>query len=295
MGKLHTIFSLTYPFLRLSHSIRNAICIKQTGRLRILLYHDIAPEDQKSFARQLRWLASHWNFVSPQQFASMVAGTEQIKGNNLLLSFDDSFASNRVVAESILNPMGIKALFFVVSDFAAINCPKEARAFVANHICPGMAVEDVPKYQYNMGWKDLEALLEQGHTIGAHTKTHARLSAITAQSVLHSEIVTSADILEQLLGIKVKHFSFTFGNIDSFSLQAMSVARQRFPFVYSGLRGDNAGDVSPLALRRESTTARDSHLLLGAFLEGGGDFRYSKSNQILDKWVEEGVPSIARD
>jgi peptidoglycan/xylan/chitin deacetylase (PgdA/CDA1 family) len=285
MGKLHSLFSLTYPFLRFSHTIRNVIRFEQTGRLRILLYHDIAPEDQKNFAAQLRWLSKRWHFVSPQEFASMVVGKEQIKGNNLLLSFDDGFASNRVVAENILNPMGIKALFFVVSDFAAIEYPEEARTFIANHICPGMAVGDVPEYQFNMGWDDLEALLEQGHTIGAHTKTHARLSKITKQDDLHNELVTSADTLEQHLGTRIEHFAFTFGNLASFSTQALAVARQRYGFVYSGLRGDNFGNISPFALRRDSITAHESRMLLGAFLEGGADFRYAKSSQVLDQWA----------
>lgn len=56
----------------------------------------------------------------------MLAGDETINGRNLLLSFDDGFASNRDVAEKILNPLDIKALFFVVSDFVNLKDCREA-------------------------------------------------------------------------------------------------------------------------------------------------------------------------
>ena len=48
-------------------------------------------------------------------------------GDNLMITFDDGFFSNRDIAEKILNPMGIQALFFVVSDFVNIDDHDEAK------------------------------------------------------------------------------------------------------------------------------------------------------------------------
>ena len=62
----------------------------------------------------------------------MISGKIPIIGNNLLITFDDGLASNRVVAEKILNPMGIKAIFFIISEFAKIKKPSEARKFVSD-------------------------------------------------------------------------------------------------------------------------------------------------------------------
>jgi hypothetical protein len=92
-------------------------------------------------------------------------------------------------------------------------------------------------------------------------------------------------MLENRLGIKVEHFAYTFGDLASFSEQALKVASRRFKYVYSGLRGDNAMG-GRTALRRDSLSPRASHSLIGAFLEGGADFRYSKSRQLLDQWAE---------
>jgi hypothetical protein len=62
------------------------------------------------------------------------------------------------------------------------------------------------------------------------------------------------------------------------------IARRRFSFIYSGLRGDNAGCVSPFALRRDATTAQDSMAMLGAFVEGAADFHYARFRAQLDAW-----------
>ena len=99
----HLLAGAYYP-LKLARALGRPLGLASPHRLRVLFYHDIAPHDQPHFAAQLRWLARSWNLVSPKQFAAMVSGEEPIRGRNLLLTFDDGFASNRVVAEEVLNP-----------------------------------------------------------------------------------------------------------------------------------------------------------------------------------------------
>jgi peptidoglycan/xylan/chitin deacetylase (PgdA/CDA1 family) len=287
----HIVASAYYP-LRTLKAVGRSIGLAPGNQLRVLLYHDIAPVDQANFAAQLRWLQRSWNFVSVGQFESMVSGKEQIHGRNLLLTFDDGFTSNRVVAEEVLKPLGIQALFFAVSGLVGITDRLEARRLIAERIYPGTRAEELPAHWCNMGWGDLEALLEQGHAIGCHTGTHARLSGVDSPDGLEREITSSADTLEQRLGVSIDHFSYTFGNLASFSEEALAVARRRFRFIYSGLRGDNAQGVSPFALRRDSAEFQDefsnytvfSNRLLGAFLEGAADAHYAPSRARLDAW-----------
>lgn len=248
------------------------------------MYHDIAPHEQERFAAQLRWLAQSWNFVSPQQFEDMIRGDAPIKGANLLLSFDDGFASNRKVAEEILNPMGIKALFFVVSDFIDLSEGDDYRAFIVRYICPGLTPETLPDHWRNMTWDDLLWLCETGHTIGAHTRTHVRLSELQQATDLEVEIIDSADMLERKLGLKVEHFAYPFGDLASFSSSALAVARQRFCFIYTGLRGDNARGAPPWVLRRDVIFPSNSFGLIGALLEGGADIRYAKDLALCESW-----------
>lgn len=288
----HRILASAYYPIKLAKAVARPLGLARTNQLRVLLYHDIDPRHHGDFTAQLQWLKRSWNFVSVEHFAAMASGQEPVRGRNLLLTFDDGFTSNRTVAEAVLNPMGIRALFFVVSELVGIEDREVARRLIAERIYPGTIAEDLPAHWANMRWSDLEALLDQGHSIGCHTASHARLSAIDSTSGLEREIIASADLLEQRLGVPIEHFSYTFGDLGSFSEAALDVARRRYRFIYSGLRGDNAEGISPLALRRDSAEFQDSrsnytifsNRLLGACLEGAADAHYAKSCSTLDVW-----------
>ena len=223
----------------------------------------------------------------------MISGNDPIKGHNLLLTFDDGFISNRMLAEEVLKPMKISALFFVISDFVEISDLQLSREFISKNIYDDIKTQEVPSGWENMGWKDLEALLEQGHTIGAHTMTHARLSSIKSGFHLNKEIVVSADKLSSHLGVPIDHFSYPYGDIASFSIKAMAIAKQRFKFVHSGLRGDNSKESSSFAICRDSAATQNlanheysvfENPLLGSFLLGASDFHYWSSRDKLNSW-----------
>jgi peptidoglycan/xylan/chitin deacetylase (PgdA/CDA1 family) len=284
MSLKHQLLAAAYHPLRLGNAIWRRATGQQGGRLRVLLYHDIAPVDESRFAAQLHWLSRSWRFITPDEFASILSANQEVQEDCLLLTFDDGLASNRRVAEAVLNPMGIKALFFVVSEFAALSNTDDWRSFVARNIYPALPPEEIPSHWHNMTWNDLGCLLTSGHSIGAHTARHARLSQV-ANDDLAAEIVLSADALEQKLGCKIKHFAYTFGDLASFSPAALAAARSRFDFIYTGLRGINASGVPPWAIRRDAMAATDSLALVGAFLEGGADLSYVGDLSKYESWA----------
>ena len=101
---------------------------------------------------------------------------------------------------------------------------------------------------------------------------------------LKKEIILSANVIEQRLGLKIEHFAYTFGNLTSFSPEALVVARSRFKYIYTGLRGFNASGVMPWAIRRDAIDSNDSFSLLGALLEGAADFVYSSDLTTYESW-----------
>ncbi len=253
------------------------------GRLRVLLYHDIAPFERELFASQLKWLGRKWRFITPAIFEGMVAGLIPVDQDSLLLTFDDGFISNREVAETILNPLGIKALFFVVSDFTGIDCLEKSHDFIVKNIYPNLEKSKVPSHWGNMGWDDLRYLLDCGHTIGAHTASHARLTNISTD-LLANEIIVSADYLSSRLGINIEHFAYTFGDILGFSERALEIARTRFKYIHTGLRGVN-GNISPSwAIRRDSIAPNNPTLMMGALLEGAADPLYKRDLVKYESW-----------
>jgi peptidoglycan/xylan/chitin deacetylase (PgdA/CDA1 family) len=284
MGILHKIIPVAYHPLKSLKLIGSSVGLISSS-LRVLIYHDIPEAEYSNFRDQLLWLKKTWNFVSPGEFELMISGDMPIIGNNLLLTFDDGFVSNRFVAETILRDLGIKAVFFIISDFVGMQNRGEAKQFICKNILPGRSVNDIPDQLYNMSWDDLLVLLEQGHTVGAHTASHARLSDIENDDELFHEIVDSADAIASRLGVSIDHFAYTFGDLASFSPKALEIASNRFRFVYSGLRGNNSKAGSPFTIRRDAVQTYDSIQHVGVFLEGISDIYYARECKRLDQWV----------
>ena len=283
MSLKHLLLAAAYQPLKLGNALMRQVSSHSGGRLRVLIYHDIARADETRFVAQLCWLRRSWRFITPASFTSMIAGDLPVTADCLLLTFDDGFASNRRIAETVLNPLGIKALFFIVSEFAALSPTADWRSFICENISPGLQPGAVPSHWRNMGWDDLAYLLETGHSIGAHTANHARLSQVPAADLV-AEIICSANVLERKLNTKIDHFAYTFGDLSSFSPSALATARSRFKFIYTGLRGNNVGGVATWAIRRDGIAPSDSLSLVGALLEGGADRYYAASLATYESW-----------
>ena len=104
-------------------------------------------------------------------------------------------------------------------------------------------------------------------------------------SDLENEIILGANKLESLLNIKLNHFAFTFGDINSFSKQALDIAKSRFEYIYTGMRGSNSKNLNPLAIRRDTIAINDTNNLIGSFLIGAADFVYNKNLKLYESWI----------
>jgi glycosyltransferase involved in cell wall biosynthesis/peptidoglycan/xylan/chitin deacetylase (PgdA/CDA1 family) len=290
----HKLLIYLQPIFSFLRQVSIKVRLIPTGRLRVLILHDIPPNQELVLKKQLQELQKTWNIVSPETFEKMISGIEPIQDNNLLITFDDGYISNRAVAETVLNPLGIKAIFFVVTDFIDIKDIHESHQFIAENIDSKVTKEEIPMHLHNMQWEDLTTLVEQGHTIGSHTKKHTRLSSCNNEDELIEELVISAKYIENKLGKKVEHFAFTFGNSESFSNAAMEVAKSQFSFIHSGIRGNNINNVSPFAIRRDVAAYQllnneyrlCDEKLLNSFLDGIADLRYILERRKLDLWSQ---------
>ena len=258
--------------------------------VRIILMHDIPLHRHKEFKSIITSISRRWTFISVNEFEDHFSGKKKLSGRNVLLTFDDGFHSNRVVADEILDPLGIKALFFIVGRFAEKRSQEDQQNFIINNLYPEWRGHDYPsnlKEMKNMDINDLKHLSGNGHSIGFHSTTHKNLATLESESDLKNEIVDGALILERKLGIKINHFSFGFGNIDFFSKKALEVANRHFSFIHTGMRGRNVTDTPLWALRRDTISLDDSNLQIASFLEGSADTRYTKDFKRYESWLED--------
>ena len=270
-------------FTRKNKTVSEYVRRRAEGTIRVLLYHDIEPHQLGKFANQLDYLAKKYKFITPSEFKFHMSGLEPLNGRNLLVTFDDGFFSNKAAAE-ILDQRNIKAIFFIISDFVSIVNPSDARDFIAKNIFPYMVKNEMPPHWVNMDWGDVRYLVEKGHTIGGHTRSHAKVSSITDYVSLQNEIVDSATEIEEKIDGSLEHFAFTFGTIDSFSSDALAVALGKYGWIHSGFRGFNKSSNENYLVRRDSVSPDMDFDELDFYLDGFSDNYYKNDINTFLSW-----------
>jgi peptidoglycan/xylan/chitin deacetylase (PgdA/CDA1 family) len=228
-------------------------------QFRIMMYHDINDDQLINFKKQLIELRKNWHFIKPEEFDD-ISEIKKEKKNILLLTFDDGFKSSVKIA-NILKELNIFAIFFIVNDF-------------------------IGKENY-MNLNDLQLLISNGHTIGAHTKSHKMLSKIKNNNELEEEIYGTTKDLSEKLNINIDHFAFTFGNINAFDRTSTKIAKLKYKYVFSGIRGNNFNLFgADVVYNRDNIEPNFGSSLIDFLLKGFTDVKFASDNAKVTNWVK---------
>jgi peptidoglycan/xylan/chitin deacetylase (PgdA/CDA1 family) len=237
------------------------------------MLHDININNFKNLKNNLKYLKKNYNFVDPKQLEKdcFPAGKK-----NLLLTFDDGFKSNFIFAKNVLNKLKIKAVFFVVSDL--INSKNYSKKKILQNIYPEKKEIRISKYSI-MSWQDLRILEKMGHVIGSHTKSHLKINKIKSISVLKKEIFTPIQIFKKNKINKPNFFAYSFGDFYSFNKKCFNIAKVKYKFIFSGIRGDNVKHNK--VLFRDNIEDNYTFEMINFFINGYADFLYKKYRKII--------------
>lgn len=262
--------------------------LRSSSNLRVLMFHNVLWEEQEQFALLMRSLKSRGVFIDVDTYEEMVAGERPIVGENYLLTFDDGFKSNKRVADEVLDSEGIKALFFVPTQFIGMRDRRTIGEFIAYRIFDGSCEESIGAEYDPMSWEDLAALLEAGHSLGSHTVSHARINTL-GRSELAFELAESKNTMRRRLGIEPNHFAYPFGTVGSVGEGALQTALNHYSYVHSAVRGRNQAGNGRVVFR-EGFASTENLNFVNAVLAGGLDLRYWGARKKLNRWAA-GVPA----
>lgn len=176
----------------------------------ILMYHNIGepPEGARlrglyvrtgAFGRQM-WLLKLLGYKGLSMSAAMPYLRGEKSGRVAVITFDDGYLDTLENALPILNTFGFSATCYFVSartgesndwDAAALNVRKQL-----------MSNEQIKAWQ------------AAGMEVGAHSRTHPRLTACT-DAELQAELAGSKADLEALTGAPVTQFCYPYGDLDA--------------------------------------------------------------------------------
>lgn len=254
---------------------------RKNGVVAITL-HNIPIEQEYWLFDILRQIKNDYGFVRPYQVGSSCEKNSAFP--SVMLTFDDGFASNRRIAETVLEPLDIKAHFFIASGFVGLN-PEDARDYAQRNIYPLRKLVKTDGSTDAMSWDDVRYLAVNGHSIGAHTKSHTMLSSLNLHRK-HREIVLAADDLEHRIGVPVTSFAYPFGSLKSVDRDAVEITRKRFAYAFMNIRGSLAESPGVDFLYRQNIVPGSPKWLVKAIIEGRLDWRYYQTRRIAKRQYE---------
>ena len=207
-----------------------------------IMLHNLPKDDFKQCKKLLSELKQEFGFIEPNSIGTAASTFNHLdkKKGKILLTFDDGFISNYYITKQVLEPLDIKAIFFIPTGFINCNTIEESTNFIKNQLYGGIIPSKLSLEERKpMSWENIIELQEAGHTIGSHTINHYRLSTITDNELLKKEIIGSGDYLSQKINKNIDHFAYPFGDITSINKEALNIAKDRYKYIHTGIRGAN--------------------------------------------------------
>lgn len=153
------------------------------------------------FARHLAWLTSAPVVVEP---LSTIMTGEEITADGrhrVALTFDDAFENFATVAWPRLRDAGLPVTLFVVTGHVGRTNRWGGR--------PTPGIPELPL----MTWDALASCAEAGVSLGAHSRTHPRLTTL-GPTALDDELAGSQHDLADRLGARSSTFAYPYGDVD---------------------------------------------------------------------------------
>ncbi len=192
--------------------------LQTTRGVPVLMYHAFGEREEgdryaisrRAFARQLRLLAAlRYRALGFEELARMLQAGEAPPPRAVVITIDDGYADNLEIARPLLRRRRLPATVFLVSRrLGGINDWTAEGAVAGRRLLSETEVAE---------------LEGDGIELGAHTRTHASLTA-TRGPALDEEVGGSRGDLEGLLGEPVRTFAYPYGQFDPEAVAAVGRA-----------------------------------------------------------------------
>jgi peptidoglycan/xylan/chitin deacetylase (PgdA/CDA1 family) len=176
----------------------------------ILTYHSVDPSgspisiSEVSFRRHVEWLATKGPRVVGVEEMLTLPPTEAA----IALTFDDALVNFATIAWPLLRTHALPVTLFVPTDRVG-----DVNAWDRHD-------PSIPRLPI-LGWDALARLMDEGVTLGSHTRTHARLSQL-APEFGRVEIEQSAARIEAMTGKRPAGLAYPYGAYDDRVVQAVA-------------------------------------------------------------------------
>jgi len=270
--RIHPISHLAKAFLG---NFAAPFSSKEKNQLMVLNYHGTQKKFLPNFVAQLDYYSKRFDIISPEEFEKYALGHLELKGQKLLLTFDDGIKNNLYAIEE-LNKRNIKAYFFVVPGF--VDCKKEEQKnFFIKNIRPVINpnIDSEEEDFQSMSWADINHISAK-HTIGCHTYSHTLTSNENSKDLLRQEVVEAKTVIEKNTGKRISAFCSINNTLLSVNTEAKQLIEKNYDFHFTTFGGVN----QPINSKCIERINVESHWLLGAV-------KFALSSLETKRWKEK--------
>lgn len=246
-----------------------------TRRIPVLVYHHVYPDEApeliqatfetgagvigaSAFRRQVQTLVDNgWSVVTTTQLLDWLTDDAALPRNSVVLHFDNGWLDTVTVAAPILSSFGLTATCFPITD--GVEAAQRGQSAAVRTLTEGVVEKPFAN------WEQIEALLEAGWEIGAHSATHCKMAdklASEGDGGVMREAETSNALFESRLGAAPAHFAYPSGSRNERTDQLLagyyrSLRLWHFDWPITWSFTDDA--TSPLAIDCQNIDLRVSH------------------------------------
>lgn len=273
-----------FKLLGLGHCAR---LIQPASNVRVTYTHEVKNSDLSNFESLVRYLCRRRTVICPEEFFSAYECGAPLTGRSLMMSFDDGLLSSYHAAKRILEPNGIRAIFFVPTAALELKSAEQMRQFAASNIYYDPLCKDslCPEEYEFMTEKHLLDLVSAGCMVCPHTHSHMRLSQVADAETAEREIVRPKKILEGILSREIRAFAFPVGTDREASSFAYRYIRQNYAYCFTALNGTNRAGTEPYTLHRDCLPADSPLPYVRMVMDGAYDIYYAFKMRRLAKAV----------
>lgn len=212
---------------------------------RFIVFHDIMPNKNKIFARNLRVLKKKTNVISMDDFFGGRLSSNKI---NTVITFDDGYKSWIIDVLPVLRYLDLPATFFVSSGFVGL-APDEESRFTRKYLFKKRPPRIISG---GLTTEDLKIIADSNQTVGGHTTHHVDLELLKDRHQITDEIMDDKHNLETIIGKKISYFSYPTGTYKNTDVNLAAILKD------AGYRGAvtvdpgfNTAETNPYQLHRD--------------------------------------------
>ena len=200
----------------------------------VLCYHRVLPCPPSSptpaytvtpeqFRDQMALLAREgFTSLTLEEFHEAARSDRDLPRRSALITFDDGFADNYLIAWPIAREFGIKLNLFLCTSLIE---GERSEAFNHHSGADRTSREQFPHLWQPLTWAQVREMSAADVGVGFHSHTHQNLAKLSSEEIT-ADAVKGMSFFTDELGVKPASFAFPYGHYGSYSAEAIASLKE---------------------------------------------------------------------